>query len=907
MASIYRENIKELKNSPHPDVKNFINRLNHLAIMQSGVNRASKYSMLPIIDQSYFEQAITNQIGLPYIYQVLDELQKSFDQRENRKEIDAQIIDQFKNLYQKMIAGTGMRIKVRGANYLVDKLKFSKDIVLKKSKVRASNITKIPLGKALTEEQRELKLEYFYNDESLTPLTFAESIQDMQWIIRDQKFIAPEGKSQKELDKALLVLGIDNSGDLPSLRYKTKNAKKGFLSVAQSNVFKEKFAINDEAMANSATKAIGKATTPLNSKYESSSAAYAAALESFYPGTLAKPKSAKTEFVPTDKVWVFGSTITQNAYLGKSKEEFVAAVEKTFDSYHKPLIDKAVEAGVSSFFVGTALGIDAMAIKHLEGLGFKKVIRYSELGTYNEMVSTKAFEKVTDPLYDPKAMDTKTETSQVFNELLDIFYGDTNRKTPDWFKKLTQSELINNGKEIVKNELRAIISDLDTSYRKNNYVGFRVKFINELKFSAGRITVGNTLLDSLVEETLMEYRQAVLASSAKLNQGVAPVKQVKSAAQNIYEKLGDKTKSENVVLPSDLDENTTYTGKNFWNDIVPEARTLFDNKLNRKTGKLKSMIIAFRGNSKKSFLQNYKDGLTLGNPFDWQDEKTSRDEAGKISTIKFIHWMTTGENLGNVNATEEYRQAIINDIASGKIKGSSILYYQEKGYATHATALDYLINQHDWSAPTTQLSTGVVEKTDKIILRSELKANPTTLYLFGDNDIRKGLGGQAKEMRDEPNSIGISTKKLPARGEEAYKSDKELQENKRIITEDINKAIAEWNTGKYSKLVIPQMGVGLAELPTRAPETYKFLQEEIKRLEDTITQSKQVGSLTFNTLPFTAEQKQTILINFAKKLTASLQKEHTVADAKQYIEEALAKADEQGQKIIIEKLKACYK
>lgn len=136
----------------------------------------------------------------------------------------------------------------------------------------------------------------------------------------------------------------------------------------------------------------------------------------------------------------------------------------------------------------------------------------------------------------------------------------------------------------------------------------------------------------------------------------------------------------------------------------------------------------------------------------------------------------------------------------------------------------------------TQPSTSVVERTDKIVLRSELKANPTTLYLFGDNDIRKGLGGQAKEMRGEPNAIGVSTKKLPARGEEAYKSDANLQENKKIITDDINKAIAEWNTGKYNKLIIPQMGVGLAELPTRAPETYKFLQQELKRLEDHVTQ-----------------------------------------------------------------------
>jgi len=92
-------------------------------------------------------------------------------------------------------------------------------------------------------------------------------------------------------------------------------------------------------------------------------------------------------------------------------------------------------------------------------------------------------------------------------------------------------------------------------------------------------------------------------------------------------------------------------------------------------------------------------------------------------------------------------------------------------------------------------------------------------------------------MRGEPNAIGISTKKLPEKSDKAYKSDAELEENKRIITEDINKAIAEWNTGNYNKLVIPQMGVGLAELPTRAPKTYKFLQQELERLEKHVSQN----------------------------------------------------------------------
>lgn len=696
MAAIYRENIEQLKNSPHPEVRDFIKRLDHIAIMQSGVNRASKYSLLPIINQAFFEQMIKNQIGMPYVYQVIEELEKSLQSREKRADIDAQIIDQFKLLYQKQVQGAGMRIKVRGANYLVDKLKFSKDITNKESKVRKSNVIIIPLGKALAKSQKELLVDYFYSDPSKSPIELADDIKDIEWVIPNKKIVAPEGKNQKELDKALLIVGIDNSGELPQVIYKSKNVQKGFLSVATSKVFKEKFAIKDEAMANSATKAIGKATLPFNSKYQSSSEAYANALETAFPGKLAKAKSPKSQFVSTDKVWVFGSTITEGAYSGRTKEEFEAAVEKTFNSYHKPLIDKAIEAGVSNFFVGTARGIDEMAIKYLEEKGFKKVIRYSELGTYNEMVTEKVFETITDPLYDPKVLNVQAGTYSTVNEILDKLYLSEKRFTPEWFKKdVTYSELINEGKEIIEFEIKQIIADLDKSYVANNYVGFRTRFINDLQnMSEGQIVIGNSLFDSLVQEALMKFRNAVIARNKKINPENKPKL---SLADSIYNQLGNVTKSENVVVPSDLDENTKYTGKNFWNAIVPEARDLFDNKFNRKTGKLKSMVIAYRGNKNKSFLQNYKDGLTIGNPFDWQDETTgSRIDKGIVSTKKFIHWMITGNNMGNSNATEEYRQAIIGDILSGKLKGSTILYYEEKGYATHATALDYLINKYNW-------------------------------------------------------------------------------------------------------------------------------------------------------------------------------------------------------------------
>ena len=49
----------------------------------------------------------------------------------------------------------------------------------------------------------------------------------------------------------------------------------------------------------------------------------------------------------------------------------------------------------------------------------------------------------------------------------------------------------------------------------------------------------------------------------------------------------------------------------------------------------------------------------------------------------------------------------------------------------------------------------------KWIARADLKQNQDRIYLFGDNVERVGHGGQAKEMRGEPNAIGIATKLKP--------------------------------------------------------------------------------------------------------------------------------------------------
>ena len=51
----------------------------------------------------------------------------------------------------------------------------------------------------------------------------------------------------------------------------------------------------------------------------------------------------------------------------------------------------------------------------------------------------------------------------------------------------------------------------------------------------------------------------------------------------------------------------------------------------------------------------------------------------------------------------------------------------------------------------------------KWITREELQRHPELIFVFGDNMLRKGFGGQAKEMRGEPNAVGVPVKWRPSR------------------------------------------------------------------------------------------------------------------------------------------------
>jgi len=118
-----------------------------------------------------------------------------------------------------------------------------------------------------------------------------------------------------------------------------------------------------------------------------------------------------------------------------------------------------------------------------------------------------------------------------------------------------------------------------------------------------------------------------------------------------------------------------------------------------------------------------------------------------------------------------------------------------------------------------QQSTTVVDRYTDV----DVKANPNTIYIFGDNTKRVGTGGQA-QIRNNPNAMGIATKLAPSMEESAFMTDTDLDNNKAIIDADIAKIKA---TGKSVVLPKDGLGTGLAKLKEKAPETYKYLKQRL--------------------------------------------------------------------------------
>jgi len=121
-------------------------------------------------------------------------------------------------------------------------------------------------------------------------------------------------------------------------------------------------------------------------------------------------------------------------------------------------------------------------------------------------------------------------------------------------------------------------------------------------------------------------------------------------------------------------------------------------------------------------------------------------------------------------------------------------------------------------------------KFEKFYTKELLAANPRHYFVFGDNYEHKGRGGQAKACRDQPNSIGIPTKKAPNNLPASYLTDEDYAEWLGYFSEPA--ALLIQLLKQKQVVIFPEdgLGTGLAKLPEKAPKIYNHINTFIGEL-----------------------------------------------------------------------------
>ena len=135
--------------------------------------------------------------------------------------------------------------------------------------------------------------------------------------------------------------------------------------------------------------------------------------------------------------------------------------------------------------------------------------------------------------------------------------------------------------------------------------------------------------------------------------------------------------------------------------------------------------------------------------------------------------------------------------------------------------------------PADTIARGRVRRVARIT-REMVQADRCTVFCFGDNMEGRGLGGQAAVMRGEPNAIGVPTKWRPGRASGDYFTDADWRDGdvRHAITEAFALMRRALDEGRDVVIPADGLGIGLAELPTRAPEMHARIERAIARLSE---------------------------------------------------------------------------
>ena len=86
-------------------------------------------------------------------------------------------------------------------------------------------------------------------------------------------------------------------------------------------------------------------------------------------------------------------------------------------------------------------------------------------------------------------------------------------------------------------------------------------------------------------------------------------------------------------------------------------------------------------------------------------------------------------------------------------------------------------------------------------------------------------------MRGEPNTVGIVTKRFPDTTDSSYFIDDDYETFEAFVNQGFRDVINYVVTHKPIAVVEPPLGVGLADLPDRAPRCYEYLRNMLDKLK----------------------------------------------------------------------------
>lgn len=117
------------------------------------------------------------------------------------------------------------------------------------------------------------------------------------------------------------------------------------------------------------------------------------------------------------------------------------------------------------------------------------------------------------------------------------------------------------------------------------------------------------------------------------------------------------------------------------------------------------------------------------------------------------------------------------------------------------------------------------------ITRQMVRAEPCALFVYGDNLIHKGMSSQSREMRGEPNAVGIPIRRLPAMDAAAYFTDADIDTFRHAAEPPCRRLADHLRSGGIVVWPAAGVGTGQTDLEHRAPLIWASLRRVVARLE----------------------------------------------------------------------------